>query len=170
MLFVMMGVMTIKLKLLLYKFLLWLFSLKDRAHYLYSSTKGYSVPPNVEQARGKPQTTGRITVEGCTAQFLKLWQFTYPQDSTVWNCFNNRYCRSPKSGNFSSLTVIERKEQYGQCQFPFLWVFLIKTLHLRCNLLWSFDQGQDCIPERLFIIMIQKHYWLLQIWSFWICC
>ena len=72
MLFVMMGMMTIKLKLLLYNCLVCLFSPKESAHYLYSSTKGYSVPTNVEQARGKPQTTGRIAVEGCTAQFEKL--------------------------------------------------------------------------------------------------
>jgi len=72
MVFVMMRVMAIKLKLLLYNCLAWLLSLKERACYLYSSTKGYSVPTNVEQATSKLQTTGRIIAEGCIALFKTL--------------------------------------------------------------------------------------------------
>lgn len=62
------------------------------------------------------------------------------------------------------LTVMDR-EEHGQHQFPSLWAFWIKTLHLCCNVWRTFDQGQDWIPKKLFARTMQNHYWLLQTWS-----
>lgn len=38
---------------------------------LFALQKGICAVTSVEQARGKPQTTGQFVVEGCTAQFKK---------------------------------------------------------------------------------------------------